>query len=169
MDQAFLRKVQNQGWHIEAVDLRSVVARCPVNGCDVRLKFSPVAPVPQACTEPARPREVILEGYETARRELRRRRLTLGLVIEEVELTAGLSLSHIGKMEKENPSKIPNLETFVVWAGTLGYDVIIRPRSIPLQTVKVISETRGVPVQNRRAAALGYMGPKTKVLPPPEK
>ena len=139
IDTQFLRAVQDQGWQILDVQPDSVTGACPRMGCKVRAKLQPGASIPKTCGSGAALPEFVIVGYDEVRRFLRRRREYLGLSQRDAEECAGMAVDHLAKMEKDDPSRIPNIQTFIEWAQTLGYEVVLRPTDMPLVTLSRLS------------------------------
>ena len=143
MDQKFLKAVENAGWSIESVDADSVVGKCPSVGCQLRAKLAHDKPVPRV--DPSCRRNVLdrkIESYDDVRELLRARREGLGLTIREVEEIAGAAVDHLAKAEKDDPSKLPNVQLLVEWLQALGLELVVRPGELPAYTRRVIVETR---------------------------
>jgi transcriptional regulator with XRE-family HTH domain len=143
MDTKFLREVQKAGWFIEKVTKSFVVGKCPAQGCHMRAKLNCTADVP--LVDPAGRRsakDITLTGYDPARRVLRSRREKLGLSIREVEEISGIVDDHLAKMEKDAYTKVPNAQTFIEWAQSLGFEVVLRPIGLPLLSLRTITDTR---------------------------
>lgn len=147
----FIREVQAAGWDIVAADTESVWAGCPRGGCNLRLRIKAGSSIPSVCrSTPLLPEIVVKSHVNDARPALRDRRVELGLSIKDVEDCSGIAADHLAKMEKDDPSKLPNILTFVDLANSLGYDVVLRPSAagLPPITIGRIIETR--PIQERR-------------------
>jgi transcriptional regulator with XRE-family HTH domain len=142
MDADFLRAVQRAQWLIKAADEGSVIARCPRAGCTLTVRLSPGGVIPQTCRTGPDFLETVIRSFEDIRLPLREAREDYGLTIADVEQASGMADYHLAKCEKDDPSKIPNIETVISWAGSLGYDVILRRGSLPLLTLRLIVETR---------------------------
>lgn len=138
----FLRAVQMGGWQIVTADSETVWAGCPRAGCGLTVKIKPGAAIPTSCRAVPDLSEVVIDGFEDARRAMRARREQLGLSIRNVEEAAGLADDYLAKFEKDDPSKIPNAQSFMEWIQALGYEVVLRPRALPPYTMRIISETR---------------------------
>lgn len=141
IDKKFLDLVQENGWRIDAVTSSEVTAGCPRKGCGVRVKLRPVGPVPKACTGDDFD-EITLNSPDDFRRGVRAKRMALGLSIEDMEWIAGLSTDHIAKMEKPRPSKMPGLMALFTWAEAAGFQIMLRPKELPEQTLRQLIETR---------------------------
>jgi transcriptional regulator with XRE-family HTH domain len=148
LDADFLRAVQRAQWLIKAADEGSVIARCPRAGCTLTVRLSPGNPIPQTCRVGPDLLEKVVQSFEDARLFLRERREDLALSIRDVEEVAGVATDHLAKWEKDGPSKIPNTETFLEWAASLGYEVVLRPAPLPPVALRAIIETR--PLIKRR-------------------
>lgn len=150
MEMSFLRKVQEYGWRIIEADERVIVGACQNEGCSMRALLTPDRTVPRVACPPDGPEEIIITCFDDARIPLRTRRQLLGLKIDEVGDAAGLAQDHLNKFERDNwddgpkSRRLPNVEAFVEWAGSLGYDVILRPskKGLPLKTLRFIERTR---------------------------
>ena len=82
--------------------------------------------------------------FDDGRVALRDRRVALGLSIREVEECAGAATDHFAKAEKDQPTRIPNIEIFIEWATSLGLELWLVPGDLPPYTRRVIVETRQV-------------------------
>lgn len=168
---SFMAAVQREGWHIKAADAEKVFAACPREGCGLIVALKSGARIPQACKGQAAMAETVVDQYDTARRFLRERRMSLHLAIIDVEDIAGMARDHAAKFEKDDPSKVPNIETFLLWAQALGYEVVLRPGELPRKALAIISDTRGR-VKARKVMAPHHRAARekrsVKALPPPE-
>lgn len=138
----FLREVQGGGWLIITADSETVYAGCPRQGCGLQIKLKPGATVPASCRANPDLAEVVIEGFDDARRAMRARREQLGLSIRNVEEAAGLADDYLAKFEKDDPAKIPNAQSFIEWIQSLGHELVLRPKGLPPYTMRIISETR---------------------------
>jgi len=152
IDHEFLRKVADAGWIMAAVDDDAVLCSCPRHGCALKVKLSPGKAVPETCRRGPDLTEQVVTNFEDGRMFLRDRREALCLTIEEVEGIAGLSGTHVAKMEKDGPSKLPNVETFILWANALGYDLILRPGKLTSYALRVLAK----PAEKRRQIRAKY-------------
>ena len=153
IDQKFLRDVQAAGWQIRAVDQDKVVAGCPRSGCTLNVNLRNGVKIPETCHEGPDLAEVRVRTYDDARLFLRDRRETLCLTISEIEEVAGCAVDHLAKAEKDNPSKFPNAQLLIEWAAALGYDLVLRPSTLPGMALRYISDTRPeVGARTRRRA-----------------
>jgi transcriptional regulator with XRE-family HTH domain len=148
MDAEFLRAVQRAQWLIKAADEDYVIVRCPRAGCTLTVRLSPGNPIPQTCRVGPDLLEKVVQSFEDARLFLRERREDLALSIRDVEEVAGVATDHMAKWEKDQPTKIPNTETFLEWSGALGFEVVLRPTGLPPVALRAIIETR--PLLKRR-------------------
>lgn len=144
VDVKFLRDVQSAGWVIRAVDQGGVLAGCPRSGCALKVKLRQGARIPDTCRPGPDLAEVTVGVFDDARVFLRQRRNDLALNIKEVEEVAGITVDYLAKFEKDNPSKIPNAQTFIEWAQSLGYAVVLRPDRLPVYALRTITDTRAV-------------------------
>lgn len=142
MDPKFLKRIQEAGWQIVHVEHDSAVMGCKREGCGLKSRIKSGAAIPMAASKLPALAEHAVNGFDDARVFLRQRRENLALSIKDVELVAGIAVDYAAKFEKDEPSKIPNVETFIDWAGALGYQVVLRPVELPPYTVRVIAETR---------------------------
>lgn len=152
IDHEFLRKVADAGWIMLAVDNEAVLCGCPRDGCSLKVRLAPDRPVPKTCKRGPDLVEKTVKGFDDGRLFLRERREALCLTIEDVETIAGLSGSHVAKMEKDDPAKIPNIETFILWANALGYDLILRPGELSPYALRVLAK----PSEKRRQIRMKY-------------
>lgn len=100
------------------------------------------AAIPVACNSGPDFTEVVVRDYEDLRVFLRDRRNALVLNIPEVEEMAGMTKDMLAKCEKDNPSKIPNIQTLIEWANSLGYDLVLRHSTLPPKSVRYIVDSR---------------------------
>lgn len=140
----FLREIQAAGWLIKAVDEGIAYGACPRSDCGLTVKLRSGTKIPEACKPGPALAEVLIERFDDARIFLRDRRDALLLTIREVEEVAGISVDFLAKFEKDDPSKIPNTQTFIEWAQALGYEVVLRPGTLPAYALRTISNTRAV-------------------------
>lgn len=138
----FLRDVQEAGWQIKGANEGAVLGGCPREGCSLKVNLKPGRPLPVACTSGKERTQVVVRTFEDARIPLRERRKELGLTIKEMEEIAGITVDYAAKFEKDNPSKIPNAETFFEWAQALGYDVVLVPSALPSKALSYIANSR---------------------------
>lgn len=144
-DPSFLRRVQDRGWLIESADQDTCQIKCPGVGCKMRAKLKWEGAIPQRETEALHPWEREVTSYEQIRTLLKGRREELRLTINEVEHAAGLTADHIAKFEREKwheSNRLPNAQTLIEWCQALGIEVILRPSSLPLVTLRIVAETR---------------------------
>jgi len=107
--------------------------------------------IPETCAIGPDLAEVTVEHFETARVFLRDRREQLCLTIKELEEAAGITVDFMAKFEKDDPSKIPNTQTFIEWAQSLGYDVVLRPGKLPPNVLRLMADTRERVLARRNA------------------
>ena len=138
-DMAFLREAQARGWSLEAATQGECIVSCPAMGCGVRLKLRKGGPIPARSGIGWSP-GVIVSSYDDLLDVLLLRRKTLRLSIEETEDIAGLTEGHISKFEYR--SRVPNVETALLWLETLGYEMILRAIPLPGATLRAIAATR---------------------------
>lgn len=148
-----LKEIQKAGWMVLGTLEDGVLCQCPSFGCGLKVKIKRGAK-PQQC-DPGlsrHPADRPIGSYEDARQLLRERREDLLLSIPEVEEIAGLTKDHLAKAEKDNPSRLPELDTIVVWAQALGYEIVFRPTQLSNMGLRLIAETsryRGRRLQER--------------------
>ena len=142
MDQGFLKDVQAGGWPIERVNPDSVVVGCPNAGCSVKVRLKGGSKIPYACANGEQLRHQVVTVFDDARVFLRGRREELRLTIRDVESISGMADDFLAKFEKKNPSKYPNVQTFVEWAQSLGYQVVLTPAEFSPLALRVLAETR---------------------------
>ena len=142
IDPKFLKDAQAAGWIIHSADKDKLMAMCPKAGCGLTLWLKPGRPIPDACKRGPEIREHVVEGFESARKFLRARRDDLALTIKEVEEACGIPNDFAAKFEKDNPSKIPNAETFIEWAQGMGYEVVLRYKGMPPLMLRYIADSR---------------------------
>jgi len=154
IDPTFLRQVQTAGWQIAGATETAIIAACPTDGCSVRVTFTAGQPVRFAC-KPSQNADCVVGSFDAGRNVMRKRRLELALTIKDVEDIAGIAVDFLAKFEKDNPSKIPNAQTFIEWAQALGYDVVLRRSTLPLYALRLIADTRPQAAARLRATARG--------------
>lgn len=143
MKPEFLKEVQRQGWAIEQVKEDRIIAKCPAAGCAVRatLKLDRTVPAVDPTTDRDR-RDVVIDSFDALREVLRERRNDLALNIRETEEITGMAVDHLAKIEKPEPSRLPNFQIMLELAQALGYEMVLRPAPLPPFSVRVISDTR---------------------------
>lgn len=142
MDPHFLRNVQKAGWQIMSADTISATVACPRAGCSLKVRLKDGAKIPQACIAAPDLSEVTITTYNDARVFLHGRRVSLGLTIKELEEVAGVTVDHLAKAEKSNPSRHPNMEIMIEWATALGYEIVLRPAQMPSMALRYIADSR---------------------------
>ena len=154
-----LKKAQAAGWMVEGALEDGILCRCPSHGCGLRVKIKYGAPIQQCDPGLSRhPADRPIGSYEEVRQLLRERREDLLLSIPEVEEIAGLTKDHLAKAEKDNPSRLPELDTILVWAQALGFEMVLRPTPLSNMGLRLIDETgryrsRRVRARDRRRRA----------------
>lgn len=149
-DPKFLKRVQESGWSIDVVGDGNCVGKCPTAGCSMRALITDGKHIPRRVVENGPSQDISLPDYNVARLTLQGRRQGLGLTIREVEEVSGLADDHVAKFEPENWQRQPTLDTFITWAATLGFDVVLRPADLPPITLRKVSETRAVQAKRQR-------------------
>ena len=139
MDQAFLREVQKRGWVIVAATTDACEGRCPIVGCGIRAVLRSGKSIPER-TMPDLRGGLALEHGAHAIEVLQGRRKELRLTVEEVEDAAGVEPSHLAKIE--HGTKMPNIDTFIWLAQSLGYDLVLREGALPAATLRTLADTR---------------------------
>lgn len=153
----YIRRVQDAGWHVVAADLESVWIGCPRGGCNLRTRLKAGGAIPTVCRSAPPIATITVDDYmRVARPALRDRRQQLGLTIKDVEEVSGIADDHLAKMEKDDPSKIPNILTFIDWARSLGFQLVLVPDAMPQVTITKIAETREA--QERRKSVYRHFG-----------
>lgn len=145
IDPSFLKEIESRGWIIEACDETSCIAKCRSTGCGMRLRLAPGKAIPLNIPDQGYVVDLAVESFDQVRQILRDRREGLTLSIQELEQASGLADDHILKFERDNwqdSGRMPNTETFIAWAQSLGYQVVLRPTSLPAITLGLISSTR---------------------------
>ena len=148
-DPRFGQQVQGAGWVIRAITETGVIAACPRDGCTLKVDLREGQPIPTACAQ-LDTKEIEVGSYEAARLALRKRRQSLGMTIPDVEEIAGMAGSHLAKAEKDDPTRIVGIDTLALWAGALGYEIILRPKPLTAKALRVLTEKR----LNRRSLSL---------------
>lgn len=142
IDPTFMRKVQDAGWRIIGADQLAVWVSCPREGCELKTRFKPGGSLPSACARGPDLATIYVDTFDDARIPLRQRREELGLIIKDIEDSAGIADDFLSKFEKDEPSKIPNAQTFFEWCAALGYQVVLQPAPLTPRTMRLISESR---------------------------
>ncbi len=141
-DPKFLKDVQSAGWSVQSVTEGGCVAQCPTSGCSMRAMISAGKQIPKRQVDQGPSQDIEIGGYDEARRILREKRRGLALTIGEMEIVSGIACDHAAKFERDDYSKPPHVQTFIEWAASLGYEVVLRPTDLPPITLRMISETR---------------------------
>lgn len=142
VDQDFLKAVQRAGWVIKLVDTGRVLAGCPRAHCEMQAVLKPGSPIPDTCSPDPGLIEVVINSYDDGRRTLRDRRQDLCMTMTQVEFCAGLTDGHLLKAEKDNPDRVMSVEGFIVWANTLGYEVVLRSGELPPVTLRELANSQ---------------------------
>lgn len=143
--QEFLKSVESRGWMVETFDGKHCIARCKSPGCSLRIQMEVGKHVPIREVDQSHLLDHVLHEYNDARKVLRDRREDLGISIAELEEVAGIAKDHLAKFEPDGYRKhnrVPNIEIFLWWANSLGYEVVLRPKELPPITCRAIAETR---------------------------
>lgn len=143
MDAKFVKEVQAQGWSVQAVDDDAVIAKCPSAGCGLHAKLVYGQHIP--AVDPGCRRNVLDQEVATwndIRLKLREQREMLRLTIREVEEVAGIEPDLVAKVERDGSQKIPNVQTLMDWAGSLGFELVMRPIPMTGYAIRTIIETR---------------------------
>jgi transcriptional regulator with XRE-family HTH domain len=138
----FMAAIQKAGWRIVAADDHCVTCACGNPGCSLKIKLEPAKPIPRPWDESSVVAWERVTDADGLRRSLRNRREELGLTIPEVEEGIGLVDGHLGKIEKDYPSKIPNVMTLLWLMRCLGLAMYIAPYELPHPMLRTISATR---------------------------
>lgn len=142
IDPEFLAAIQRAGWRIVAVEPTSALCSCRRDGCGLTVRLQQGEKFPVTDRKGPDVAEQVVSSFEDARVFLRQKREHLALTIADVEAGAGIASDFLAKFEKDNPSKIPNAQTFIEWASSLGYQLVLRPGDIPKNMLRMISDTR---------------------------
>ena len=148
-----MRLVETLGWSIRRADADSIAVACRSPGCGAMMRVKHDGPIPARCNGAVPSMDLRVESYDQFCRALRDRREDLSLSISDVEECAGMAADHLAKAEKDNPSRIPSLPILVDWAAALGYDLVLRPTTMPAITLRTIEQTRGLHPQRQRRTA----------------
>lgn len=149
IERKFLDEVQRAGWIVKEASDEAVLGGCPRPGCGLKVALKPGVPIPKTCSGEDAVALVEVRTFDDARKFLRERREDLGLSIKEMEEICGIAADFAAKFEKDDPSKIPNAQTFIEWAQGLGYVVFLKPGKLSSLAMETIAITR-----HRRAARL---------------
>ena len=153
MTPEFLRDVQRHGYMIEAVTEDACIARCPSNGCGVRLNLREGQTVPPRSPQESRPEDRPVSSFDEGRMILRDRREELLLTIDETEGISGVASSQLAKCERDQVTRPVGVDGFIHWAGALGFEVVLRPIELPPLTVRILANTRGKLVPRQQSVA----------------
>ena len=167
MDAKFVKDVQAKGWSVQSVSTDAVVAKCPSAGCNLyaELRYNGFVPtIDPGCRRD--PMDIQVATYDDIRRQLRAARESLLLTIREVEEIAGLEPDLLAKVERDGTKKIPNVQTLSDWAGSLGFEIVLRPIPLTAYALRTIIETRDkmaarskrMTLENRRRASKDRRG-----------
>jgi transcriptional regulator with XRE-family HTH domain len=138
----FLAAIQKAGWRISAADETCAICRCGNPGCSLQIKLVPNKPIPTAWSDTEVLSWTKITDIQELRLALRSRREDLGLIIPEIEAEAGLADHHLGKIEKDYPTKIPNVQTLLWLMRALGLSMYIAPDEFPKPVLRAIAESR---------------------------
>jgi transcriptional regulator with XRE-family HTH domain len=153
IDPEFLAAVQKAGWRIVAVDGSAAFCSCRRDGCGLTVRLAQGAAFPETSRPKPDIAEQVVASFDDARRFLREKREHLCLTIPDVEAGAGIASDFLAKFEKDDPVKIPNAQTFIEWASSLGFQLVLRPGDIPRNMLRMIADTRdGVRRRRHRTA-----------------
>ncbi len=134
-----LKRAQAAGWLVLRNDAQGAIGACPREGCGVTVRLMPDRPVPSACAPQTGLNDVLVGSNEDARVALRARRQQLGLSLHDVDEITGLTVDHVAKAEKPNPSKAMGMDLLPIWAAALGYEVVLRPRALPPLALRILA------------------------------
>lgn len=149
----WLKLVQRSGWTIESADDGTCTVKCPTRGCQMRARFKTGTAIPLR-DQPCHTWDNPVESFSDVRDVLKARRQELGLIIPEVEEISGIAGDHLAKFEKLDTVRMPNAQTFIEWAQSLGFQVILRPTDLPPMTLRYIAETRSKAEARKRRFAI---------------
>jgi hypothetical protein len=136
-----MREAETRGWQIEAATDFACVGRCPTVGCSMRVKLSLGASIPARVVNGFR-NEHLITCFKDAADLLIDRRQDLKLTALEVANAAGVTDFLIAKGETKDPKRGTGFETVLLWANSLGYDIVFRPARMPPVTLRAVAETR---------------------------
>ena len=126
MNQSFLKDVQAAGWMIRKVTQTAAIVSCPNPGCALNVNLElgrsiPKVNMPCSIGSP-------IADFDDIRCRLRERRQELGFSIKDVEEIGGIAHDHLSKFEKDDPYRIPNMQTIIDWANALGNRLVFKRR-----------------------------------------
>lgn len=142
MKREFLDQVQSAGWHISGAEENTVIGSCRAHGCTMRARLREGASIPQVCSPFSNPSDIPVRSFDDIRTVLRQRREDLALSIPEVEHASGMAYDHLAKCERPNPTRIPNIQIVAEWAASLGFELVLRPSSLPPISLRIICDSR---------------------------
>lgn len=154
----FFKAIEDRGWMVESADQDHCIAKCKTPGCSMRIRVRENGAIPMREVDHRYNLDRVIHTFDDARKTLRDRREGLGLSIVEIEEISGIGNDHLAKFERDNHElypRMPNVETFIYWANTLGYEIVLRPSNLPMVTCKAIQDTRHLwPTRRKRTQKL---------------
>ena len=142
MTPEFLRQVQRNGYRIEAVTEEGCIARCPAEGCGLRLNIRENGFLPRRPGQDTRPEDRPIPAFRALQAVLKARREELTLTIGETEDMAGFAQHHLSKAEADKVQRIPNFDFLIDWCEALGFEFVLRPKQMPPLSLRYLAETR---------------------------
>ncbi len=147
MFKQWVKLAERNGWRVIDVSGKEVRLGCECIGCTNTLVV-PLAnpgPEPSPCNRPHEAGYAVqtFDGYRDLVKELRRRRLSLGLSQFEVNAAAGLGDGHLNKLEAF--TKVASPPTLILWCESLGLRLSVTPAKLPPSTVAAIENRKNNP------------------------
>lgn len=142
IDVDFIAAAERKGWRVQSAEEGHLIVSCPGDECQMKAKLVPGKKIPRICTAKGHPHDMVVRSFDDLRQVLRNRRNDLRLSMTEVEEASGMAQDQLLKCERENPTRIPNLDMGIFWAAALGYEIVLRPVPLPRVTARKIVETR---------------------------
>ncbi|MGB1214980.1 MAG: helix-turn-helix domain-containing protein [Pikeienuella sp.] len=148
----WIRSAQAQGWLVSGVKGRVITIKCDCIGChgtkDYFLESLDAPPPPCALDHVEKPKvervsRPAFTKYENFIAEFRRKRVTLGLDQLDLGEAMGVPDGYIGKLESF--ARVASPVTLLLWAQTLGLEIITRPAALPPATIKAIQDRAASP------------------------
>lgn len=149
----YVQEMRDQGWLLwrRGAEFTSFV--CHALGCQETRLVSPSqiasGDMPRPCKMPHDRGFAahVVGSHQDLQKNLRNRRLMLGLSQSDVEAAAGLAKDHVAKLEVG--LRLPRFPTYIAWAETLGYDIALVPKALPDQVLAIIDQKAGRAIPGR--------------------
>lgn len=138
----WISEAQRAGWRVQSSRNGVLDMHCNKQGCPgaFSLPLNNLGQLPEACDleHVGQYGLATYELYTDLVSELRRRRRTLGLSIEDVNAASGLADAHVNKLE--SMARTAQFPTLQLWAETLGAKITLTPAPLPEATMRAIEQ-----------------------------